>query len=73
MKSIRPQFLPLVMSGAALVLAGAAPQARAHPGDHGADWMHAVMHLLSEPDHLVAIALALAVAVWGVRAFLRRR
>ena len=43
-----------------------------HPGDHGSDWLQAVMHLLSEPDHLAAAAIALIAAVVGVRAILRR-
>ncbi len=56
-----------------LVLAALPAIASAHPGEHGSDWLHAVMHLLSEPDHLAAGALALAFAVWGVRTLLRRR
>jgi hypothetical protein len=41
--------------------------------DHGSNWLQAVMHLLSEPDHLAAGALALAFAFWGIRMLLRRR
>ena len=46
--------------------------ARAHPGEHGSDWLDAVMHLLSEPDHLAAAILAVIVAIAGVRALVRR-
>jgi len=46
--------------------------ALAHPGDHGSDWFHAVMHLLTEPDHLSMILLAVVAAVWGVRQLRRR-
>lgn len=37
-----------------------ATPALAHPGDHGAAGL---MHLLTEPDHLAMIALAVAVVV----------
>ena len=37
-----------------------ATPALAHPGDHGAA---SLMHLLTEPDHLAMIALAVAVVV----------
>ncbi len=37
-----------------------APPALAHPGDHGAAGL---IHLLTEPDHLAMIALAVAVVV----------
>lgn len=47
-------FLPL------LLLAPTA--AFAHPGDHS---FSAAIHFLTEPDHLAALALALAVVVFG--------
>jgi len=42
---------------------------RAHPGQHGHDWLSAVMHLLTEPDHLAGIALVavIAGALWARR------
>ncbi|MFM8547302.1 MAG: hypothetical protein ACKODB_06800 [Betaproteobacteria bacterium] len=46
--------------------------ALAHPGDHGTDWLHAVMHLLTEPGHLAAIVLAAVVAGLWVRSALQR-
>lgn len=57
---------------AGFLAAGLPAVALAHPGDHGSDWLHAAMHLLSEPDHLGMVLLAIAAAVWGVR-LLRRR
>ena len=41
----------------------------AHPGQHGHDWLSAVMHLLTEPDHLAGIALVavIAGALWARR------
>jgi hydrogenase/urease accessory protein HupE len=57
---------------AGLAVATLPSLALAHPGDHGSDWLHAVMHLLSEPDHLAAAALAVGVAVVAVRAITRR-
>jgi len=56
-----------------LVLAACPAIALAHPGDHGSDWLQALMHLVSEPDHLAGGVLAAALAVWGIRALLRRR
>lgn len=64
--SLRPCALGLTLAALPAI-------ASAHPGHHGADWLQAVMHLLSEPDHLAAGALALALAVWGSRVLLRRR
>jgi hydrogenase/urease accessory protein HupE len=55
-----------------LVVATLPSLALAHPGDHGSDWLNAVMHVLSEPDHLAAAGLALIVAIAGVRITLRR-
>ena len=64
--ALRPRALGLFLAVCPVI-------AFAHPGGHGSDWLQAVMHLLSEPDHLAGGALALAVAVWGLRALLRRR
>ena len=45
--------------------------AHAHPGEHGHDWLAALLHLVSEPDHLAGIVLAvgvIAVLAWrGLR------
>jgi hydrogenase/urease accessory protein HupE len=35
--------------------------AHAHAGQHGHDWLAALMHLVSEPDHLAGIALVVGV------------
>ena len=57
---------------AGLVAATLPSLALAHPGDHGSDWLNAVMHLLSEPDHLAAAGLALIVAIACIRVLVRR-
>jgi hypothetical protein len=38
----------------------------AHPGDHGTEWLSAMLHILTEPDHLAGVLMAVAVAclVW---------
>lgn len=64
--SLRPRALGLVFAALPAI-------ASAHPGHHGSDWLRAVMHLLSEPDHLAAGALALALGLWGIRALVSRR
>lgn len=46
--------------------------AHAHPGQHGHDWLAALMHLMSEPDHLAGIALAVGVVAALVVRRLRR-
>jgi hydrogenase/urease accessory protein HupE len=46
--------------------------AHAHPGQHGHDWLAALMHLVSEPDHLTGIALAVGVVAALVVRRLRR-
>ena len=68
-----PIALPLHLRALVPLLAACPAVALAHPGDHGSDWLQAVMHLLSEPDHLAGGALALVLAAWGTRALLRRR
>lgn len=46
----------------------------AHPGEHGHDWLMAAWHLLSEPDHLVGIFMALALGIFlARRAWVRAR
>ena len=70
---LAPFVVSLRSRALGLTLAALPAIASAHPGHHGADWLQAVMHLLSEPDHLAAGALALAIAVWGIRALLSRR
>jgi hydrogenase/urease accessory protein HupE len=58
--------LARVLSGG---FAGASTLAWAHPGDHGHQWLLAVMHLLTEPDHLAGIGLVavIAGALWARR------
>jgi len=46
--------------------------AHAHPGQHGHDWVAALMHLVSEPDHLTGIVLAVGVVAALVLRRLRR-
>jgi hypothetical protein len=45
----------------------------AHPGDHGHDWLMAAWHLLSEPDHLAGIFIALALGFYALRRTRARR
>ncbi|MEW6676750.1 MAG: HupE/UreJ family protein [Pseudomonadota bacterium] len=49
-----------------------APQAFAHPGAHHGGLLDSLAHLLSQPDHLVLMVLAVAGGVLGARLFLRR-
>ncbi|MEN9762969.1 MAG: hypothetical protein RI906_2795 [Pseudomonadota bacterium] len=42
-------------------------RASAHPGDHGHDWLMAAWHLLSEPDHLAGIFVAIAAGLYALR------
>ena len=72
-RSIQTPSISMRKTLTGLWLLAAAPAVWAHPGDHGSSWFEAAMHLLSEPDHLAGIMLALVAAVWGVRALLRRR
>lgn len=44
-----------------------APLAHAHPGAHHGDFWAGIVHLLTEPDHLALIGLALLVGVFGYR------
>lgn len=48
------------------------PFAYAHPGAHHGSILNAVVHLLSEPDHLAMALIAGVVGVAGAR-FYRRR
>jgi hypothetical protein len=48
------------------------PLVSAHPGTHHGDWLSAVMHLLSEPDHLVMALIAVGLGVAGARWVCRR-
>ncbi len=70
---LSPMAVSLRLRALGLMLGAIPAIASAHPGDHGSNWLQAVMHLLSEPDHLAAGALALAFAFWGIRMLLRRR
>ncbi len=46
--------------------------AYAHPGEHHGNLLNAIVHLLTEPDHLVMAAIAVLVGIAGAR-FYRRR
>jgi hydrogenase/urease accessory protein HupE len=48
------------------------PLAYAHPGEHHGTLLDAIVHLLTEPDHLAMAAIAVLVGYGGAR-FLRRR
>lgn len=52
-----------ITAGAAL----ATGVAQAHPGDHGHSFWQAVVHLLSEPDHLAGIAFVILITGYGVK------
>lgn len=56
----------------AVLLALAPASVWAHPGSHGADWPQALIHLLTEPDHLAAILLVGMVVAIFARRLLRR-
>ncbi len=75
--TIRALSSPARRSLAAVALLGllsAAGAAQAHPGDHGHDWFAALLHLLSEPDHLAGIVLAIGViGVLTLRRLRRRK
>lgn len=48
------------------------PLAHAHPGEHHGGIMDAVVHLLSEPDHLAMALIAVVAGVVGARFYHRR-
>jgi hydrogenase/urease accessory protein HupE len=48
------------------------PLAYAHPGEHHGNMLDAVVHLLSEPDHLAMALIAVVVGVVGARICRRR-
>jgi hydrogenase/urease accessory protein HupE len=48
------------------------PFAYAHPGAHHGNILNAVVHLLSEPDHLAMALIAGVVGVAGARIYRRR-
>jgi hydrogenase/urease accessory protein HupE len=48
------------------------PVAYAHPGEHHGTLLDAIVHLLTEPDHLAMAAIAVLVGVVGVRLHRRR-
>lgn len=48
------------------------PLAYAHPGEHHGDFMDAIVHLVSEPDHLALALIAVAAGVAGARLYRRR-
>ena len=55
-------MLPLVFS----------PWAHAHPGTHPGGVVDAIVHLLSEPDHLAIAAIAVGVGIASARLYRRR-
>jgi hypothetical protein len=57
----------------AAFLATLPTRASAHPGDHGHDWLMAAWHLLSAPDHLAGIFIALAAGLYALRRARLRR
>ena len=56
----------------ATFLALFSPFAYAHPGEHHGNILNAVVHLLSEPDHLAMALIAAVVGVAGARIYHRR-
>jgi hydrogenase/urease accessory protein HupE len=48
------------------------PFAYAHPGDHHGGILNAVVHLVSEPDHLTMALIAVVIGVAGARFYHRR-
>jgi hypothetical protein len=58
------------MRFAGLIVAAMAGTAQAHPGPHAKE---ALLHFLTEPDHLAALLLPMAIGIVGLWRFLRRR
>jgi hydrogenase/urease accessory protein HupE len=56
----------------ALLFALTASSAFAHPGDHHGSLLTTLWHLVSEPDHLALIAIAVAVGATLAIALRRR-
>jgi hydrogenase/urease accessory protein HupE len=56
----------------AVLLSLAALPALAHPGDHHGDLAALLWHLVSEPDHLAMMSIAIIVGA-GAATSLRRR
>jgi hydrogenase/urease accessory protein HupE len=48
------------------------PFAFAHPGGHQGNMLDAVVHLVSEPDHLAMALIAGVIGVAGARIYRRR-
>jgi hydrogenase/urease accessory protein HupE len=57
---------------AALLILLASPLALAHPGEHHMGLLAGLLHLLSEPDHLALLLIALVIGV-SAGLFYRRR
>ena len=55
----------------ALLLVSFSPFAHAHSGGHHGNMLSAVLHLVSEPDHLAMVLIVMAIGVAGAR-FYRR-
>ncbi len=49
------------------------PAAFAHPGEHHGNLLHNLFHLLTEPDHLALILLAIIAGWGGARLFRHRK
>ncbi len=62
MKHTTFAMLPLMFSSVA----------HAHPGEHHGTLFDAIVHLLTEPDHLAMAAIAVLVGVVGARLHRRR-
>lgn len=56
----------------ALLMMSFPPFSYAHPGEHHGGMLNAIGHLLSEPDHLAMVLIAVAVGVAGALFFHRR-
>lgn len=57
----------------AFLLALLSPLALAHPGEHHGGLLHNLAHLLTEPDHIALMLLAVVVGWGGARLFRRRQ
>lgn len=44
----------------------------AHPGEHHVNFLGGIMHLLSEPDHLAMVLIAVVAGIAGARIYRRR-
>ena len=56
----------------AMLLLVFSPLAYAHPGEHQGNILNAVVHLLSEPDHLAMALIAVVIGIAGAQIYRRR-